>query len=364
MKKIKKLFALSMIVAMLAGLLAGCGGSSTNDTTSSDERKHITYDINTGTLIPYTDTKIIQMGHVNPGTDSDMLTYFCHQLSDNLMTLTDGRYAIETMGDGSLGVERALFEGLSMGTIDAAIVSNMVMATSVDPCNIIELPFVFTSAEQGHAFITNQEMMQPIYDALWNDYGIYTNTYVYNGFRKTLSVKAPIETMDDFSGVKIRVPESTIFTKMFKNLGANPTTLAYTECYAALQQGTVEAMELPVMSTYASTLYKVAPYITATNHVFTSAAVCFSDDFWNTLSSEDQALFNQALSMAQESSSAYFMEQEQSAIDAMVADGAIYVDDIDISEMKAATASICAEYRDIVGADYYDTAMAYIDSLN
>ena len=47
------------------------------------------------------------------------------------------------------------------------------------------------------------------------------------GFRDVISNKAVI-SLNDFSGMKIRVPESDIYLSTFKAMNANPTPLRLT----------------------------------------------------------------------------------------------------------------------------------------
>ena len=81
------------------------------------------------------------------------------------------------------------------------------------------------------------------------------------GFRSTINKKRPINTPADLKGIKIRVPENSTYVDTFKALGANPTTMASSECFTALQQGTIDGLEQPVTPMYTYKSYELCDYI-------------------------------------------------------------------------------------------------------
>ena len=69
-------------------------------------------------------------------------------------------------------------------------------------------------------------------------------------------------------GVKVRVPESDIYIDTFAALGANPTPLAYTDTFTALQQGTVDAFEITPAVVLSAGFYEVCSDISMTNPLY------------------------------------------------------------------------------------------------
>ena len=61
-----------------------------------------------------------------------------------------------------------------------------------------------------------------------------------NGFRQITNNKHPIVKPADLEGIKLRVPQGVWRVKMFKAYGANPTPLAFSEVFVALQTGVMD----------------------------------------------------------------------------------------------------------------------------
>lgn len=359
----KKVVALVITLVTILSLTA-CGGSTNTEaekTPDSSAPATTTSTINTGSIKPNADTQIIQMGHCNPGTDVDHYTYYCRTLSDYLMTYSDGKYAIEVMSDSQLGAERDLFEGLTMGTVDAALVTNMVVAASIPELNIFELPFVYDTEEQAFALMSNEEFTEGFRDTLYNDWNMYCAAFIEGGFRKTVSTKEFTDTAG-MAGLKLRVPESKMFLDSFSALGANPTTMSLTEAVTALQQGVVDGMEIVVPSINSIGLYEMADYIVATDHMYTGCEVFFSRDFWDSLTEEEQGWFNDAAKAAALDEVEFVRQKNEEFISNFQKAGCNYIpaDQVDRAGMREAVQPVLDEYRDIIGADIYDEAMALI----
>ena len=68
------------------------------------------------------------------------------------------------------------------------------------------------------------------------------------GFRHTTNSKHPINSVEDMKGLKIRTMTTPIHLEVFEALGANPTPMAFSELFSALQQGVVDGQENPLMN--------------------------------------------------------------------------------------------------------------------
>ncbi|MDY5647855.1 MAG: TRAP transporter substrate-binding protein, partial [Lachnospiraceae bacterium] len=90
-------------------------------------------------------------------------------------------------------------------------------------------------------------------------------------------------------------------------LGANPTPMAFSELYTALQQGTVDGQENPLGIITGNGFQEVEKYCTLTEHVYTPYYVVMNLDKWNSLSADQQ----EAVSKAMAEATTYQYEQSQ-----------------------------------------------------
>jgi C4-dicarboxylate-binding protein DctP len=87
-----------------------------------------------------------------------------------------------------------------------------------------------------------------------------------SGFKQMTSSVRPIRGPEDLHGVKVRTMQSPLLIAQYKDWGANPVPIAFSETYNALQQGVADAQENPLVSIDAMKFYEVQKYLTITNH--------------------------------------------------------------------------------------------------
>ncbi len=78
-----------------------------------------------------------------------------------------------------------------------------------------------------------------------------------NGFRQMTTSTKPIATPQDLVGLKIRVPVSSIYTSLFKALGAAPTSINLGEVYSSLQTHICDGQENPLIVVDTTKFYEV-----------------------------------------------------------------------------------------------------------
>ncbi len=103
------------------------------------------------------------------------------------------------------------------------------------------------------------------------------------GFRHFTNSVRPIKTPADLKGLKIRVMETPVYVNMLKAVGANPTPIAWTELYTALQTGVVVGQENPVGSILSAKLYEVQKYMTLDGHVYGVDWFIINEKFYKSL---------------------------------------------------------------------------------
>src|SRR5215204_6746355 len=79
--------------------------------------------------------------------------------------------------------------------------------------------------------------------------GIEVIRPVYFGARQVnLKPTRKISTPADLAGIKLRMPPGEFWQFLGESIGANPTPVAYAELYTALQSGTVDGQDNPVVA--------------------------------------------------------------------------------------------------------------------
>ena len=218
---------------------------------------------------------------------------------EKLEELTDGRFDVQVYPNAELGDDTRVTEAVSMGTLEMCATTSSIFAGICPAVGLFDLPFLFTSTE-GADEICDGEIGQAINQTIEENSGVHILCYYENGFRCITNSKHEIKTPEDLKGLKIRTPESDVFLATFEELGANPTPMAFSEVFTALQQGTIDGQENPLNTIYLNKFNEVQDYCTRTGHIYGVHVLIVNKDIYNNLSDEDKAAFDEAAAYASE----------------------------------------------------------------
>jgi tripartite ATP-independent transporter DctP family solute receptor len=118
------------------------------------------------------------------------------------------------------------------------------------------------------------------------------------GFRHFTSGKTPIHSPKDLVGMKIRVQETPLYITEMKALGAQPTPIAFTEVYTAMQTGVVDGHENVIPSIIFAKLYEVQKNVTLDGHNYGVDWFVMNDKFFNSLPPDLQKVVQDAGKLA------------------------------------------------------------------
>ena len=210
----------------------------------------------------------IKFGHVGePGSLFEAsVNEFARRANERL---PEG-WKVVAFGSSQLGGDKEMLQKLKLGTVDLALPST-VMSTEVPEFGLFEMPYL----------VKDREHMKRIADAIfWPVLAPAAEAKGYrivglweNGFRHITNNVRPIATPDDLKGIKLRVPQGAWRVKMFQAYGANPTPLAFSEVFVALQTGVIDGEENPLAQIASAKFQEVQKYLSLTGHVYTPAYV-------------------------------------------------------------------------------------------
>ncbi|TDX29382.1 tripartite ATP-independent transporter DctP family solute receptor [Modicisalibacter xianhensis] len=217
------------------------------------------------------------------------------RLKKTIEEQTDGEMTVTLLGT-EVGGERDHLEGVSYGEYDIALGGSMPMTLYAPKFAAADLPFVYDSSDEA----------RQVYEG---DTGEAINKQlVANGNMRLVGLSArnprnltsnmPVESPEDIQGVRMRVPEIAPWVKVWEQVGALPSPIAWPEVYTSLQTGVIEMQENPVDLIYAGKLYEVQDYINRTEHVYSFFHWLMNEDFYQGLSDEDREMLLSAIDEA------------------------------------------------------------------
>ena len=193
------------------------------------------------------------------------------EAAERIKTATGGRLDISLFPNSQLGSDTDMLSQVRMGGIEFFTLSPIILSTLVPLSAISGVAFAFKDAQQ--AFTAMDGALGALVRAEIAKRNLVAFDRIFdNGFREITSSVKPIKAPDNLKGMKIRVPASALWTSLFKDLGAGPTTINFNETYTALQTKVVDGQENPLAIVETAKLYEVQKYCSMTNHMW--------DGFW------------------------------------------------------------------------------------
>ena len=335
MKKMVQLLTSAMLVA---ALLTGCGGASgetqTQGAGTADEPLKI--------QLAHADTES------EDGIHQKMAVLFQGYVSD----LSGGTMEIEIVGNGQLGGERDLVEGMQLGTIEMASTANMVLSNFDPRFAVLDLPYLITDYETAYR-VLDSDVIQDLQDSFAEQSGVRVLAYGQGGFRQVIGNVA-VNSLADMHGMKVRVPESDIYIDTFSALGANPTPLAYSETFTALQQGTVDAFEITPAVVLSAGFWEVCSDMNMTNHLFSPNPIMISENLFQSLTEEQQDILTEAAAKAAADQRQWLEDGEADTM-AQLEEMGMTINYPDLEELQNAVADsgLYEKYQETIGADLF-----------
>ena len=209
---------------------------------------------------------------------------------------TGGTLDINLYNDNSYGDDRVATESVILGEIDMVNTPTSPLANMMHDLYLYDAPFLFDDSLQAFKWFDSEQGQKV--NSVVNEKGLKLLAVWQNGFRMYTNNKVPVKLPQDIKSQKLRTMENEIQLAMWKNWGANPTPMAFTEVLSALQQGTIDAQENPLALIDSNHFYEAQKYISLTGHVYGPHFVMINQERFDSLSKEHQQALLEAVSEA------------------------------------------------------------------
>jgi C4-dicarboxylate-binding protein DctP len=148
---------------------------------------------------------------------------------------------------------------------------------------LFELPYAVTSAEMMKELVKSPEIGGKLFNKKLREKNLVGVALGANGFRQMFTRKTPIQTLEDYKGLKLRIQPSAMFASFIKAAGASSQAMGWAEVYTAISSGVVDGAEAPFDGIWGAKLYEVAPHISVTDHVFSAYLMAVNARWWDKL---------------------------------------------------------------------------------
>ncbi|MGJ9385624.1 TRAP transporter substrate-binding protein [Salipaludibacillus sp. CF4.18] len=334
-----KKFVMFFVSMVMMFLLAACGGNNeespevnNNDTEIKEENAEAAADAE------FTIRAGIGLNNEHPQYKG------LEKFKEIVEEETDGAIHVETYHSGQLGDDRTMMEALQLGSQEVTVPSTAPIANFVSDFSIFDFPFLFPNSEVADE-VLDGEVGQKFLDKL-DDQNLKGLAYWENGFRDLTNSEKEVASVDDFEGLTIRTMENDLHLDAFRAMGANPTPMAFTELFTALQQGTVDGQENPFATIYLEGFYEVQDYVSDTHHIYSPFVFLMSKSFYDTLPEDYQEVVDNAALEAGKYQRELNREANDEYLDSLVEEGMTFTEISDEAreEMRLAIEPVVEEY--------------------
>lgn len=267
-KKLSLLLVLVLIFTMSAFAFTGCGGGNAGGDTDAEK-------------------VVIHFGSTQGTTHAWFIA--AENFSNAVAEMSEGTMEVSMEFGGVWGSDKDHAEAVQNGALDMYIGSTVGADAIVNKIGFVNLPYFINSYELVDELIYDGWVGETI-AANMAEAGYVTLGLTDCDFRWISNSIRPINSAADMKGMKIRTPESKMFLSFFTNLGATPTSMAFTELPSALQQGTVEGQDNGPVLSYTNGLYQFNKYWVKSNHSYAAAVVVYNQAAWDKLTPEQQEI--------------------------------------------------------------------------
>lgn len=273
---------------------------------------------------------------------------------------SDGAIEVTIFDSSKFGNFDSVVQGLQSGLLQMGSASTPNLAPFSKDFLIFDMPFLIPNYEAAD-LITDGEIGQAAARAL-EPTGIMGMGYIDIGFRHNFNSTRSVETLSDMDGMKIRSTPSKAHIATLQSLGANPTPIAWSEVYTALQQQTVDGIDIDLNLAWANNFHEVTDNLTLVGSLYSPHLVMASQIWWMGLSPEHQELIETAFAEMQQFQRAKIRDNEA---DILVKMGEVGMTVVELTPeeraaFQEATQSVIAEFEEEVGADLIEKARSVI----
>ena len=247
---------------------------------------------------------------------------------DEVYRKSGGMIDVQLFPNAILGSEDVYITSIRQGLLEMGATGTLVSREEAPLVALAELPFLF--ADWDHARSTlGADIGQALTADMPERSGLRALAWNVNGFRQ-VSTNRLVASMDDFSGLRLRVPNTPTFINSFGALGVNPIAMPFGETFTALEQGVVDGQDNPFATVRASSFYEVQSHMLETRHMFSPILWVINDNFYQNLPDEFRQIIDESIAIASEYQWQFSIEADENDKQYLLDEGII------ITEVDAA----------------------------
>jgi len=272
---------------------------------------------------------------------------------------TGGEVEITVVPAAQLGGERAIIEGVQLGTIEMSFTTTGAIGAFAPEFQVLDLPYLFPTYEAAYTYLDGAPGQRLL--ALLDRKGIHGVAFLENGWRSFTSSRRPLRRPEDLAGQKIRVMESPMYMGLVRTLRAQPTPMAYSELPDALARRIIDGQENPSVNIYSAKMYESQPFMIRDQHSYNVMILKVNGKVWKGLPDDLRAAIETSAVEARDFQRKLNRAADGEFVKKLSAKGMQVYEPTkaDIAAWQAATAPLYEEANKIVGGTWVADTVAF-----
>jgi len=199
---------------------------------------------------------------------------------------------IQIHPNSTLGTDVSHLDAAQTGFIDITSHGQSQWSTYTDAWVFSDLPYAFTDWDMATRFVTSElfwqqakrmEQQAPALKVL--------PATAASGFRMLSNTRRELRVPDDGRGIKYRTTASEVELELIRTWGGNPTPMAWTETYTALQTRVVEGIHVQPHWTFTFKMHEVLKFATKVGANFAIQIQVINKNTFNSMPEAVQKAF-------------------------------------------------------------------------
>lgn len=238
---------------------------------------------------------------------------------------------LEYIRGEQLGNDVQVIEQVMSGAVQLYGDDFSFYANWVPELNIVSWGFLFRDNDHVKAFVDSAFFKDAV-EKLRSERGVRILAAGPGQVRNMVATR-PVASLEDLSGLKMRVPEIRTYLTLWETLGTAPARLAWGETYLGLTTGVVEGAEGGISSLYSAKFHEAAKNVVRTDHVRIIAHIAVNDAWFQSQTPEVQEILVKAAQDAVDWQTQTVTAEQEEILTAMAASGAT-VSEIDVGPLR------------------------------
>jgi len=243
--------------------------------------------------------KTLKLAHLNNDDPFDNATGAMAAVFKSLVEAgTNGSIEVQIFSSGQLGKDKEVLQQVKNGAVQSTIATSGGMASIYPLIGVLDIPFAFPNISATYEVLDG-----PFGKKLAADINAKTGLKVLGfgdsgGFFAFTNSKHPVKTPADMKGLKIRTMGLETHKAIVSSMGGQPVSLPWAEVYTSLQTGVADGQMNPVPIIKFAKFDEVQKYLTLSGHLFAPYPWVINQNFYNSLTKEEQAVIDYAAKSA------------------------------------------------------------------